>query len=60
MIYSAVKNNLVNIYNLGQHIWRLFPYLAYFVFTTSEMELDYHHQKVKVRVASRVAERLNT
>ena len=34
--------------------------LAQFVFTTSKTELDYHHQKVNVRVTSRVAERLKT
>ena len=39
---------------------RLFHFLAQFVFTTSEKELDYYHQKVNVRVASRVAERLKT
>ena len=37
-----------------------FSLLAQFVHTTSEMELDYHHQKVNVRVASRVSERLMT
>ena len=30
------------------------------IFTTSETELDYYHQKVNVWVASRVAERLKT
>ena len=38
----------------------LFYVLAQFLFTTSEMELDYYHQKVRVRVASRVAKRLKT
>ena len=33
-------------YNLGQNIRRLFHFLAKFVFTTSETELDYYHQKV--------------
>ena len=46
--------------NLGQNIWRLFHILAKFVFTTSETELDYYHQKVNVRVVSQVAERLKT
>ena len=45
-------------YNLGQNICRLFHFLAQFVFTTSETEVDYYHQKVNLRVASRVAERL--
>ena len=31
-----------------------------FFFTTSETELDYYHQKVSARVASRIAERLKT
>ena len=33
-------------YNLGQKICTLFHFLARFVFTTSETELDYYHQKV--------------
>ena len=47
-------------YNLGQNICRLFLFLAQFFFTTIETELDYYHQKVSARVASRVAERLKT
>ena len=46
--------------NLGPSICRLFQFLEQFFFTTSETGLDYYHQKVSVRVASRVAERLNT
>ena len=46
------------MYNLGQNIWGHFHFLAQFFFTTSETELDCYHQKVSVRVASRVAERL--
>ena len=42
------------------NIWRLFHFLAQCFFTTSETDLDYYHQKVSVRVASRVAERLKT
>ena len=42
---------------LGQNICRLFQFLARFLFTTSETELDYH-KKVSARVASRVPERL--
>ena len=34
--------------------------LAQFVFTASETELDYYHQKKNIRVASRVPERLKT
>ena len=50
----------MNFYNPGQNIQRLFHFLAQFLFTTSEMELNYYHQKVNVRVAPRVAERLKT
>ena len=45
-------------YNLGENIRRLFDFLAKFVFTTSKTELDYYHQKVSARVASRVAKQL--
>ena len=41
-------------YNLGQNICRLFLFLAQFVFTTSETELYYYHQKVNVGVAERL------
>lgn len=34
--------------------------LSQFSLTTSETELDYHHQRVNVGVASKLAERLNT
>ena len=40
--------------NLRQKIQRLFHFLAQFVFTTSETEVDYYHQKVNVRVAERL------
>ena len=46
--------------SLGKCIYRLFQVLAQFIFTTSETELDYHDQKVNVRVASWVAEWLKT
>ena len=45
-------------YNLGQNTYRLFHFLAQFVFPTSKTELDYCHHWVNARVASRVAERL--
>ena len=38
----------------------LFHFLAQFLFTKSEMELDYYHHRVNVRVAEQVAERLKT
>ena len=41
-------------------MWRLFHFSAQLFLTTSETELDYYHQKVSVRVASQVAERLKT
>ena len=44
----------VQVYNLGQNICRLFHFLAQFVFTSSETELDYR----LLRVVSRAAERL--
>ena len=55
----------VNIYAIlymqsGQNICRLFHVLAQLFFTTSKTELDSYRQKVSVRVASRVAERLKT
>ena len=37
-----------------------FSYLAQVLFTTTETELDYYHQKVNVPVTSRVAKRLKT
>ena len=48
----------LTIYNLGQNICRLFNFLARFLFTRSDTELDYYHKKKSVRVASRVPERL--
>ena len=44
--------------NLGQNTCRLF-FLAQFVFTTSETELDHYHRKMNVRVASQIVERLD-
>ena len=48
----------LTIYNLGQNICRLFHFLARFLFTTSDTELDYYQNKTSVRVASGVPERL--
>ena len=42
--------------NLGQNISRLFHVLALFLFTTSEMALDYYNKKVNARVALRFTE----
>ena len=44
----------------GQKICRLFHVFAQFLLTTSKTELDFYHQKVDVRVASRVAQGLKT
>ena len=41
-------------YNLGQITCRLFHLWAQFLFTASETELDYYHQKMNVRFALRV------
>ena len=43
-----------------QNIWRLFHVLAELLFTTSETEQDYYHQKVNVGVATRVPEWVKT
>ena len=40
--------------NLGQNICLLFHVLAQFLFTISETEQNYYHQKVNVRVAKRL------
>ena len=45
-------------YNLGQNICRVFHTLAQFLFTTIETEIDFYHQRLKERFASRVAERI--
>ena len=47
----------LTLYNLGQNICRRFHFLARFLFTTNDTELDYYHKKKSVRVASRVPER---
>ena len=46
--------------NLGKNNCGVFHFLAQSVCTTSEMELNYNHQKVNVRVASQVAKQLKT
>ena len=42
----------------SQKILRLFNVLSWFRFTKSGANLDYHHQKLRVSVASRVVERV--
>ena len=46
--------------NVGQNICRFFHVLVQLLFTISGTELDHYHQKVSVRVPSRVAKRLKT
>ena len=48
----------LTLYNPGQNICRRFHFLARFLSTTSDTELDYYHKKKSVRVASRVPKRL--
>ena len=43
-------------YNLSQNILRLIYLLVYFPLTVSETGLDYNHQRLKVRVASRITD----
>ena len=59
-VYYVYAYGINMNYNLGQNIWRVFHFLVQVFFTTSETELDYYHQEVSVRVASRIAERLKT
>ena len=40
------KGKLSSTHNLGQNMWRLFHFLAQFLFTTTETEVHYYHQKV--------------
>ena len=46
----------LQIWNLGQNIFRFFYVLAQLFFTKSDMELDYYHEKLNVRVVSKVFE----
>ena len=44
----------LNTGNLGQNICGIFHFLAGFVFTTNETELNYYHHRVNIRVAERL------
>ena len=46
--------------SLKQNFCRLFHVLAQFRLTTNEMEVNYDHKKVNLRVSSRAAEQLKT
>ena len=59
VLYHA-KFVFLSYYNLAQNICRRFDSLAQILSTESETELNYYHEKVSVRVATRVAERLKT
>ena len=53
-----VKQTPIN--TLGKNMLRLFHILAWFTFTTSEVELDYNYHRVIVPVALPVEEKLVT
>ena len=61
-MHSQRKKEIKDVFsdNLRQKVRRLFHVLSQFLFTTSEMELDYYHQKVNVRDASQVVEHIET
>lgn len=46
--------------SLKQNFCRLFHVLSQFVLTTNEMEVNYDHKKVNLRVSSHAAEQLKT
>ena len=47
-------------YNPGQNFLELYSFLAQVRFTTSKAKLDIRYNKLVIRVASRVTERLKT
>lgn len=57
---KLLQNTYRKSLNHGKNIQSLFHILAQFPPTTSESELDYYHQKVNIRVASRFTEQLKT
>ena len=54
-LFSPHQIKASYVFAILQNICRLFHVLAQFLFYTSEMELDYYHQKVNVRVILRVS-----
>ena len=54
------KGKVKGTFSDGKIICRLFHVSAQFLFTASKTELDYYQQKLNVRAASRVVERLKT
>ena len=51
-------SNQTPINTLGKNMLRLFHILAWFTFTTSEVELDYNRHRVTVPVALPIEEEL--
>ena len=54
IMQPSLDKSFLRLCNLA-NICRLFHVLAQILFITSEMELDYYHQKVNVSVISQVA-----
>ena len=54
-ITLSFSPNFTCFYNLGQTIWRRFHSLEQFLFNTGDTELNYHQQKVNVRLVIRLA-----
>ena len=57
VIWAEFSNSTILGKIFGDFFFHVLPQL---LFTTTETEVDYYHQKVSVQVASRVAERLKT
>ena len=60
LVFIILKQHLVCVYcfTRKQHrkcIDRFFQIIAQFPYTTSEMKLDYFHQKVNIQVVSQAA-----
>ena len=62
LLFFFAKNMsfLENFENFSDNLWqkncRFFWVLGQFLFTVSETELDYYHQKVKIKITSQVAD----
>ena len=57
-IFKEVKTKGKHLDKHGKNICRLSHILVQYLFTSSEKGLDHYHQKLNIRVASWVAERL--
>ena len=60
VLSSKKKKALSCLYNLGHNICRLFCIFGRILFAINEMKTDYYHQKVNVRVASKVVKKFKT